>query len=168
MGKKPTTAEPAKPPHRKPRRKPEPTSMSYDFEIEDWEVSYAISVGDDPRFSRGPYSEYQSLHLTTRMVEPVKFKDRHVRFTLLGKREIDLKIDANFTRAGPAIHMGTLHMRGDQSYYLGEMPATAVWGMVPALEAGRIKVIHLSGTPLHHGSASIRWISFDRTFGEEG
>jgi hypothetical protein len=29
----------------------------YEFEIEDWSVSYAISTGTDRRFARGPYAE---------------------------------------------------------------------------------------------------------------
>jgi hypothetical protein len=137
----------------------------YEFEIEDWSVSYAISTGTDRRFARGPYAEYLTLELMTTMVEPVKFKGRHVQFTLLGKREVDLLINADHPR--PAIHMGTLNMRGDRSSYLGELPATAVWGLVPVLEAGRIKVIHLNGDPLHHGSSSIRFVLFERDFGEE-
>jgi hypothetical protein len=158
----------AKPkPKPKPRRPPKPTHCSYDFEIEDWEVNYAISVGDDPRFSRGPYSEHLRLELVARMIEPERFKDRRVHFTILGQREIDIAINTDDVRRGPAVHMGTLSMRGDRSDYLGVMPASAVWGLVPALEAGRIKVIHMTGTILHHGSSSIRWISFDRQFDEE-
>lgn len=152
----------------KPRAKAKPripAEISYDFEITDWHLSYGIATGNDRRFARGPYAEYLTLELMTVMVEPVKFQGRRVQFTLLGKREIDLQINADYPR--PAIHMGTLHMRGDRSSYLGEMPLTAIWGLVPALDAERIKVIHLSGEPLHHGSASIRFILFERDFGEE-
>lgn len=114
-----------------------------------------------------PYGEYLHLQLTTRMVEPERFKDRRLVLVMLGQRDIDHTLDIRDPNAGIGGLMGTLTMHGAKSKYLGVLPASVVWGLVPALEAGRIKVVRMTGEPIQHGSASIGRISFDRVFGEE-
>lgn len=151
---------------RKPGRKVMP-STSYDFEIEDWKVGYSFAAGEGRDFTRGPYVEHLRLELVARLRSPEKHAGKLVTIALLGEREIDVLMDEDDPRVGSAKNVGHLRIHGDHSSYLGSMPATAMWGLVPALETKRVKVIHMTGDPLDHGSADIRWISFDRVLEEE-
>lgn len=154
----------------KARRKPGPRVMpstSYDFEIEDWKVGYSFAAGEGRDFTRGPYVEHLRLELMARLRSPEKHAGKLVTITLLGKREIDVLMDEDDPRVGFAKGIGHLRIHGDHSTYLGSMPATAMWGLVPALETKRVKVIHMTGEALSHGTADIRWMSFDRELEEE-
>jgi hypothetical protein len=71
-------------------------------------------------------------------------------------------MDEDDPRCDQAKSVGHLDARGERRSFLGTLPMSALWGLVPALDAGGIKFIQMTGDPLQRGSASIRWISFSR------
>lgn len=157
MGTK--TAKPDGKRPRRPRRAPKPQFELFEFAILAWKIDYSFT-SNPGRFARGPYEEYQHLEVTARLVRPVRHAGKTVTVVLLGKRADDAILNAPERSADTAPHVGTLTMRGEHRQYLGALPATAVWGLVAALGADKVRAITMNGTALSRGSASIHWISF--------
>ncbi len=60
------------------------------------------------------------------------------------------------------ICVGTRHVRGNRRDYLGSLPITAIWGLIPAMESSFFKFFDLYGERLRYGSAAIWSMRFAR------
>lgn len=143
-----------------------PEFQSYLLEIEGLEVDYSLSADTDSRISHNGLVEHQHFTIRSRLLSPKRFAGREVTVTLIGDRERDLllsgpEVDARFEA------VGGLTLRGTRSTYLGTVPSTALWGIVPALSSGIVRYITLFGSPLYRGAARIRTFSIQSTYEPE-
>lgn len=149
------------------KRKPEVQTETYLIEIEDWDASYSFSIGKGMAHKHGPYWEHVSLIIHGHFIHPEKVLDKTIKMTVMGKRnEDDALNDPDGDYQEPRC-VGSLTVRGDRREYLGTIPQTALWGLMPMLEAGRIKFVDLHGELLRYGSALIWSISFERNIDPE-
>lgn len=139
---------------------------SYLLEIEGLDVDYSLSANGDSTFSQNGLVEHQHFTIRSRLLSPKRFAGREVAVTLIGDRERDTLL------SGPEIDVrfeavGSLTLRGTRSTYLGTLPSTALWGLVPALSSGIVRYITLFGSPLHRGAARISTFSLQSTYDPE-
>lgn len=140
---------------------------AYDGEIIDWEVGYSIS-GDDPFDTGRPFQEYSDLTLKVRLLWPEKHAGTEIEVRLLGDRRMDREMASSRPSGAPPYSIGTLTIRGSrQRDFLGSIPTSAIFGLLPSLESGRLKFVHLHGQKLYRGSASISYLQLCRSLEEE-
>ena len=139
---------------------------SYLLELNDWNVSYGFSLGHD-NLDHGPYWEHGELLIDGKLSYPPKFSGDRLKMTLLGNRKEDSVLaessDLSFTPRA----VGSLNMRGERREYLGGIPQSVMWGLLPALEAKKIKWISLHGEVVKWGKALIRSIHFAEEYEPE-
>ncbi|KJS42457.1 MAG: hypothetical protein VR70_02005 [Rhodospirillaceae bacterium BRH_c57] len=87
---------------------------------------------------------------------------------LLGNREMDREMASSRPSGSPPHGVGTLTIRGTrQRDFLGSLPTSAIFGLLPSLESGRLKFVHLHGEKLYRGSASISYLQLCRSLEDD-
>lgn len=118
------------------RKRQAPSVQSYYFDVIDWRPYYSFALGND-RLTEGPYREHTALELRAKVLIPKKHADRVAEITLLGRRSEDQDLDQPDGNEGTPLAVGRFTIRGERCEYLGSIPQTAVWGLIPAFQSGR-------------------------------
>ena len=139
---------------------PVPETLSLCSEILDWAPSYSFSIGQGLH-KEGDYWESANLDLTARILSPKKLRDKVIKFCVLGDRQKDQALEHPEEHQTNPLGVGSLTIRGERCEYLGSMPMSTLWGLIPALENKRLKLITLHGEKLRYGSAKIWSMGFE-------
>ncbi|TWB56131.1 hypothetical protein FBZ92_113125 [Nitrospirillum viridazoti] len=144
----------------KRRRSPAKSEMqSYIAQIDDHGLDYLLAVGDEPKPAR-PYREYATLLLNLRFIAPSSIAGRQIEAHLLGNRDIDKSLDADKDGEFIPRCVGTLTLRANKSGYLGSLPMSVLWNLIPAITSKKVMYVVFHGTPLYRGEAVIQSIYF--------
>lgn len=138
---------------------------TYIIEIIDWEIPYSFSLNHRKIFSSGPFREHTSLNLTGRIIQPENLKDRTIPITMIGDRDKVSMVqgDEKYLSFEPKC-VGTLTIRGAHSDYLGSLPFDVLPTLCFLLQAGKIKILALTGKVLYRGTADITSVHFEKEF----
>jgi len=139
---------------------------TYVIEIEDWNLSYSLSLDRHGKMSAGLYWEHTSLEMKGTFVHPETLA-KPIQIIILGDRE---KISA-LERPGEYHYepkaVGGLTIRGKESEFLGSVPFDAIQPLCQILQARKLKYLVLSGQVLYRGSSDIFSMSFQEHFSSE-
>ena len=143
---------------RKPKRQVQ--DQSYLFAISQWDVNYNFSN----EIGLGPYKEEVYLNIEALGIFPERLSDQNFQFSLYGSRDLDLALSEPRTNPREPIGVGDLTFRGDRRGYFGSLPHSALMALLPSIESGQIRSIHLYGHALRHGRATISSIDFAKEY----
>jgi hypothetical protein len=145
---------------KKPARQKECT---YVIEIEDWSLSYSLSLDRHGKISIGPYWEHTSLEMKGRFLYPETLA-KQVQVIILGDREKISALEKPEDYRYEPKAVGGLTIRGKESEFLGSVPFDAIQVLCLLLQTMKLKYLILSGQVLYRGSADIFSMHFQELF----
>lgn len=147
----------------KPKGRPRQQIAYEDYfaHVADWRVSYGLSKGGDWLHHAGPYWEHVRLIVVVEFFHPPKFAGQVAEISFHGEREPDVQLDHPTKEQFQPNRVGTIEVRQGRISYLGTLPLSSLWGLLPALAAGKIKAMRFHGEPVKRGEAAIWSMGFD-------
>ena len=139
---------------------------TYVIEIEDWDLSYSLSLDRHGKISIGPYWEHTSLEMKGRFLHPEALT-KPIQVIILGDREKISALEKPEEYRYEPKAVGGLTVRGKASEFLGSVPFDAIQTLCLLLQAKKLKYLVLSGQVLHRGSADIFSMHFQEHFSSE-
>lgn len=135
--------------------------QTYIFRLDDWEPSYSFAT-NAIRWCDGPYWEHSALIFRGEILSPTKVKSRVGTLTVMGDRRDTQAVENPTNSDRKPLCVGSLTIRGDQTEFLGSIPQDALWGLIAAFGAGKLRIVDLHGDVLRRGKALIRSVRFYR------
>jgi hypothetical protein len=148
---------------KKPVRREECT---YVIEIEDWNLSYSLSLDRYGKMSAGPYWEYTSLEMKGTFVHPETLA-KPIQVIILGDRDKISALEKPEEYRYEPKAVGGLTVRGTESEFLGSVPFDAIQTLCQILQVRKLKYLVLSGQVLYRGSSDIFSMHFQEYFSSE-
>lgn len=155
------TDKPKPKPKAKPRRHAQIEHQSYFANVTDWWVSYGLMKGGANKHHIGPYWEHVRLTVMVELFFPERFAGQVAEIAFLGERDTDVQLDHPTPEQFQPNRVGTFEIRQGNISYLGGLPLSSLWGLLPALAAGKIKAMRFHGEPVKRGEAAIWSMGFD-------
>ncbi len=141
---------------KKRKRKQVEEYCSYVIEILSWELRYSISENRNKKLYPGPYSEYSSIEMTGKVIEPPKIADREIQCTLYGSREHDVRLNhpEDYTEERYAL-VGSITAGKKYCSFTGWVPASVLFPIGQMVIAKEFRHLDLLGKPLFRNYANI-------------
>ena len=139
---------------------------TYVIEIEDWNLSYSLSLDRHGKMSAGPYWEHTSLEMKGIFVHPETLA-KPIQVIILGDREKISALERPEEYRYEPKAVGGLTVRGTESEFLGSVPFDAIQTLCQILQVRKLKYLVLSGQVLYRGSTDIFSMHFQEHFSSE-
>ncbi len=157
---KSTTTYTTKPKPKAKRGRPRIEVESYYAEIETWELRYSFAGAEGRPHCDTVFGEYAVIEIRGRFLSPAKLAGKDVQIHISGDRQYDVMMNHPEKFDQKAKGVAFLEVWGERRELLGTYPWSALWGLVPAIQSGVVKIVSMYGEPLNRGRALIRSLAF--------
>lgn len=144
-------------------KSPRREECTYVIEIEDWKLSYSLSLDHHGKMSAGPYWEHTTLEMKGTFVYPETLA-KPIQVIIRGDREKTSALERPEEYCYESKAIGGLTVRGKESEFLGSVPFDAIQTLCQILQARKLKYLVLLGQVLYRGGADIFSMRFQEHF----
>ncbi len=146
---------------KKRKRKEVPVTLSYEIQVEDWEVDYHLSLNTIPPYLiDGVFWESSRLILIGQLISPVIERVNKVEIEIVAKPQMDdhLKKESTIVSA-KAIGSTEIPRGEDNLIFHCLVPSRSLPFIATAVQSGRIKHVLMLGTKLKWRQGTISSLS---------
>jgi len=141
-------------------RPPKPKTENYFAEILSWEIDYSLSGAEKYDFVEEAFWESFRVSISGRLIAPAKLAGLSLDISVLGSRRYDEVMTNSRDYSKKAKGVGSLKVWGQTREVYVTYPWSALWGLLPALQAEAVKIVDMHGEALHRGSALLTSVAF--------